>query len=319
MTSGKKINKFSHLNNQGDVEMVDVSTKLITERTAVAVGKIKLLPATIKTLRQGQIPKGNVLTAAKLAGIQAAKKTSELIPLCHSLNLTWVNIEFLLENDAISIISTVKTREATGVEMEALTAVSTAALTIYDMCKALDKTMRILNIELKEKTGGKSSHIDSFRPRVGVITMSDSIAAGSGLDISGQIIKEGFLEAGCITDEYALLQDGSSKLNNIIQKWIKTGVELIITTGGTGLGPRDLTIDKVTPILDGRLPGVEQALHSFGRKKLKTAMLSRLLAGRIGNAIIICLPGSPGAVQDALIVLIPAIFHAFHMLKGEKH
>lgn len=317
--SAKIQKKFSHLNTKGDVVMVDVTKKLITERSASAVGKISLLPETIKALRQNLLPKGNVLTTAKLAGIQAAKKTAELIPLCHTLNLTWVNIDFNIEPDGIGIISTVKTREATGVEMEALTAVSMAALTIYDMCKTVDKNMLITGIELKEKKGGKSSHAAAYRPRLGIITISDSLAAGQGTDISGQILKEGFSGAGCEIDHSVLLPDGSRELNTIIKKWIKAGVELVITTGGTGLGPRDLTIDAVEALVDERLPGVEQALHALGREQLNTAMLSRLLAGKIDKAIIICLPGSPAAVKDALRVLIPAIFHAFHMLKGEKH
>ena len=115
------------------------------------------------------------------------------------------------------------------------------------------------------------------------------------------------------------MQDGSDDLVPTIKHWISDGVELIITTGGTGLGPRDLTIQTLEGVFDSKLPGVEQALHAFGRNKVKTAILSRLTAGIINQAIIICLPGSPGAVKDALKVLIPTIFHSFHMIKGEKH
>ena len=104
-----------------------------------------------------------------------------------------------------------------------------------------------------------------------------------------------------------------------IQDWIDEDVELILTTGGTGLGLRDLTIETMEKIFDSKLPGVEQALHAYGRGKVKTAMLSRLMAGVVNGAIVICLPGSPGAVKDALKVLVPTIFHSFHMMKGEKH
>ncbi|RTZ72882.1 MAG: cyclic pyranopterin monophosphate synthase MoaC, partial [Candidatus Neomarinimicrobiota bacterium] len=121
--------------------MVDVTDKVVTVRMAKAEGEIHLQQATIASIQDDFIPKGNVLTTAKLAGIQAAKKTSELIPLCHQLNLSWVDIEFEISDTYISIKSSVKTKEATGVEMEALTAVSVAALTIYDMCKAVDKTI----------------------------------------------------------------------------------------------------------------------------------------------------------------------------------
>ena len=104
-----------------------------------------------------------------------------------------------------------------------------------------------------------------------------------------------------------------------INHWINDGVELIITTGGTGLGPRDLTIETLDEIFESKIPGIEQSLHAYGRSKVKTAMLSRLTAGVINGAIVICLPGSQSAAKDALKVLIPTVFHAFHMMKGEKH
>jgi len=213
----------------------------------------------------------------------------------------------------------VKTKEATGVEMEALSAVSGAALTIYDMCKAMDKTMKIGEIKLVEKVGGKSDHAVEYRPNVGVITLSDSISSGHGEDKSGPILIDGFSNAGCVVNHHETFPDGSEKLIPTIQNWVKDGVELIITTGGTGLGPRDLTIETLQKIFDSKLPGIEQALHAYGRGKVKTAMLSRLTAGVVKDAIVICLPGSTGAAKDALKVLIPTIFHSFLMMKGEKH
>ncbi|MCH7611740.1 MAG: bifunctional molybdenum cofactor biosynthesis protein MoaC/MoaB [Candidatus Marinimicrobia bacterium] len=313
------MNDFSHLDNKGNVKMVDVTNKVSTLRIAQAEGKITLLPETIASIQDDSIPKGNVLTTAKIAGIQAAKKTSELIPMCHQLNLSFVDIVFDMQTDWINIKSTVKTREATGVEMEALMAVSIAALTIYDMCKAVDKTMSIGEIKLVKKTGGKTDHAVEYRPKVGVITLSDSVAAGESEDKSGPILINGFADAGCNVIHHEVFPDGSKELVPTIQEWIDEGVELILTTGGTGLGPRDLTIQTVEEIFDSKLPGVEQALHAYGRGKVRTAMLSRLTAGVVNGAIVICLPGSPGAAKDALNVLIPTIFHSFHMMMGEKH
>ena len=313
------MNEFNHLDSKGDVKMVDVTDKTATERMAKAEGKIHLQQATIALIQDDSIPKGNVLTTAKIAGIQAAKKTSEIIPMCHQLNLSFVDLEFELGRELIIIRSIVKTREATGVEMEALTAVSTAALTMYDMCKAVDKTMTIGAIKLVEKIGGKSDHAVEYRPSVGIITMSDSISADKSEDKSGPILVKGFADSGCKADHQKVFPDGSEELIPTIESWIKDGVELIITTGGTGLGPRDLTLQFVENKFDSKLPGIEQALHAYGRGKVKTAMLSRLTAGVINGAIVICLPGSTGAVKDALRVLIPTIFHSFHMMKGEKH
>ena len=313
------MNEFSHLDSKGDVKMVDVTDKTATERRAKAEGKIHLQQATIALIQDDSIPKGNVLTTAKIAGIQSAKKTAEIIPMCHQLNLSFVDMEFELGRELVIIRSIVKTREATGVEMEALTAVSTAALTMYDMCKAVDKTMTIGAIKLVEKIGGKSDHAVEYRPSVGIITMSDSISVDKSEDKSGPILVKGFTDSGCKADHQKVLPDGSEELIPTIESWIKDGVELIITTGGTGLGPRDLTLQLVENKFDSKLPGIEQALHAYGRGKVKTAMLSRLTAGVINGAIVICLPGSTGAVKDALRVLIPTIFHSFHMMKGEKH
>ena len=299
--------------------MVDVTDKVVTVRIAKAEGKISMLPETILAIQDDALPKGNVLTTAKIVGIQSAKKTAEMIPMCHQLNLSFADIEFEMEEDGILIKSTVKTKEATGVEMEALSAVSGAALTIYDMCKAMDKTMKIGEIKLVEKVGGKSDHAVEYRPNVGVITLSDSISSGHGEDKSGPILVDGFSIAGCLVNHHETFPDGSKKLVSTIQDWVKDGVELIITTGGTGLGPRDLTIETMENVFDSKLPGVEQALHAYGRGKVKTAMLSRLTVGVVNGVIVICLPGSTGAAKDALQVLIPTIFHSFHMIKGEKH
>ena len=143
--------EFSHIDEKGNVKMVDVTNKLLTVRVAKAEGKINMLPETITRIKDDRLPKGNVLNTAKIAGVQAAKKTSELIPLCHQLNLSFVDIEFEFKSNSIWVRSTVKTKESTGVEMEALSAVSIALLTIYDMCKAVDKTMEIGRVKLIEK------------------------------------------------------------------------------------------------------------------------------------------------------------------------
>ncbi|MEC9306936.1 MAG: bifunctional molybdenum cofactor biosynthesis protein MoaC/MoaB, partial [Candidatus Neomarinimicrobiota bacterium] len=236
------MNTFSHLDKKGNVRMVDVTDKVSTTRVAKAKGQIAMLNKTISAIQDDTLPKGNVLTTAKISGVQAAKKTAALIPMCHQLNLTFADIEFDIQTESIVIKSTVKTKEATGVEMEALTAVSVAALTIYDMCKAVDKTMTIGEITLVDKKGGASGHAVAYRPAVGIITMSDGVAAGKREDKSGKILSDGFAQAGCAIEKQLVLPDGSEELRKTIKSWIDSGVELIITTGGTGLGPRDLTI-----------------------------------------------------------------------------
>ncbi|MFQ3581397.1 MAG: cyclic pyranopterin monophosphate synthase MoaC [Chloracidobacterium sp.] len=147
---------LSHVDEAGRLAMVDVSAKPPTDRTATASGIVHMQPATIAAIRARTTPKGDPLETARLAGILAAKQTDRLIPLCHTLPLAHVNVELALETDHIAITATARAHASTGVEMEALTAVSVAALTLFDMCKAVDRTMRITDIQVQSKTGGKS-------------------------------------------------------------------------------------------------------------------------------------------------------------------
>ena len=153
--------KLTHLDETGNIHMVDVGSKSETERVAVARGEVHMRQETLGLIQAGTLKKGDVLTTAKLAGIMAAKRTSELIPLCHQLPLTQVTVDIELDVSLPGVVITVTARLVgrTGVEMEALTAVSVAALTIYDMSKAVDKTMRIQNIRLLEKHGGRSGNV----------------------------------------------------------------------------------------------------------------------------------------------------------------
>jgi cyclic pyranopterin phosphate synthase len=147
---------FTHFNAQGRARMVDVTDKPATHRSATAAGTVRMSRATAEAIRTGGVPKGDVLAVAQVAGIMAAKRTSELVPMCHPLALTGVDLRFALRDDAVDVEATVRCLGETGVEMEALHAVTVAALTIYDMCKALQKDMEITGVRLLSKTGGKS-------------------------------------------------------------------------------------------------------------------------------------------------------------------
>ena len=154
------MSELTHFNQAGEAYMVDVGSKDVTQRRAIASGRVVMLPETLQLIAQGNHKKGDVLGIARIAGIMAAKKTSDLIPLCHPLALTNVSVEFQLDshNHAVNCKATVATAGQTGVEMEALTAVQVALLTIYDMCKAVDRGMVMTDIQLQEKAGGKSGH-----------------------------------------------------------------------------------------------------------------------------------------------------------------
>lgn len=153
---------LSHIDSEGRAQMVDVSAKADTERIAIAKGEVRMKKETLELIRAGAMKKGDVLTTAKLAGIMGAKRTSDLIPLCHPIALTHISVDLELQDDEprVEITATARTIGKTGVEMEALTAVSIAALTIYDMAKAVEKTMQITNVRLVEKHGGKSNYVE---------------------------------------------------------------------------------------------------------------------------------------------------------------
>jgi cyclic pyranopterin phosphate synthase len=150
--------KLTHFRKRGEVAMVDVTAKTVTERTAIARGFVRMSPVVLRALRQQKVPKGNPLEVARIAGIAAVKRTGEWIPLCHPLPLTHIDVTARLCKNGVEIVSRVTATAKTGVEMEALVGVSAAALTVYDMCKALDKGMEITDIVLLEKIGGKSGH-----------------------------------------------------------------------------------------------------------------------------------------------------------------
>lgn len=160
MDEKKPKKNFSHIDEDGEIRMVNVGHKIDTKRVAKAHSSVRMNPETLRSILEGESPKGNIFTTAKIAGIMAAKKTYELIPLCHNITVTKVDINFKVrvEDGRVEIFSEVESVGKTGVEMEALTAVSVAALTVYDMCKAVDKGIEITEIYLLEKKGGKSGH-----------------------------------------------------------------------------------------------------------------------------------------------------------------
>jgi molybdenum cofactor biosynthesis protein MoaC len=300
--------------------MKSVLNKTETLRTAVAQSVIKASPEAIIRLRQNDLPKKDVLIVARVAGVLAAKKTHELIPYCHPIFIDHVEIEYEVLEDQIRVKSTVQVIAKTGVEMEALTASSVAALTIYDMLKPVDKNMEIVSTKLLEKTGGKSSFFEKIPKdlKVAVIVSSDSTAKGTRSDKSGRIIEERLKTQG-ITPEYVVLPDDAPKIKAKMEEFIQQGVKLIITTGGTGLGPRDVTVEATREVIDREIPGIMEAARSFGQRRTPYAMLSRGLAGQKGGTIIVNLPGSSRGVEESLDAIFPAILHAYKMMGGGGH
>jgi molybdenum cofactor biosynthesis protein MoaC len=285
---------------------------------------LRVSPSTIEQIRQGKIPKGDPLSVAKVAAIQAAKNTSLIIPYCHPLPVSFVGVDFRLDEDSIEIVTTVKAIYKTGVEMEALTAASVAALTIYDMTKMLDDVMQIETVRLESKTGGKSDHRHKndgkTKLRAAVFVMSDSVSKGKAEDVSGRLIQKRLEAEEMEVAQYAVLPDDEAEIIPAIRKCVdELAVDLIVTTGGTGIGPRDRTPEAISRLLDKELPGVTEQIRAYGKTRNPNSMLSRSVAGVRNKTLILSLPGSAGGAQDSLDAIFPAIKHAFKMIAGEGH
>ncbi len=302
--------------------MRDISRKITTLRTAVAQATLRVSPSTITLIRKNKIPKGNPLEVAKVAAILGAKNTSQIIPYCHPLPVDFVGVEFALGKSDIVVTVEVKAIYKTGVEMEALTGASIAALTLYDMMKMLDDEMEILGVKLLSKKGGKSdfAKLGGMKFRAAVLVMSDSVSAGKKEDTSGKIIVERLKELNIDVADYAIIPDDSKKIEDKLLHYADSlKLDLVITTGGTGLGPRDTTPEVVKKIIEREIPGVAEAARVFGQARTPLAMLSRSVAGVRGKTVIVSLPGSKNGVTESLDALFPALLHVFNMLRGEGH
>ncbi|MEZ0324044.1 MAG: bifunctional molybdenum cofactor biosynthesis protein MoaC/MoaB [Hydrogenothermaceae bacterium] len=302
------------------MRMVDVSMKFETIRTAQAEGKIYLSKETVEMIKNKQIPKGDVLVASQMAGILGAKKTPEILPFCHPIHIDQVYVETRLDEDGVYVRSFVRCIGRTGVEMEALSAVSAALLNVYDMCKAFDKEMFISEVRLISKSGGKSDYEEDLSGlNCAVITLSDSCYKGEAEDKSGKaaidIIQNEF--NGKVV-HYEVLPDDLDKIVEKLRELIDK-VDIIFTTGGTGFSKRDVTPEATLQVIDKEMVGFEEAMRIVGIKFTPKSLLSRAVCGVAGQStLIINLPGSTGGVKDNLRMVAPLLKHAIRMAKGEK-
>jgi cyclic pyranopterin phosphate synthase len=335
---------LTHIDAMGQARMVDVSAKPVTERTARAEALVVCSERAQELLRTGRLPKGDALAVARIAGIAGAKRTADLIPLCHPLALTGVEVSVEVGGPGVEIRTATRTADRTGVEMEALTAATIAALTVIDMIKGVDRSAYIEAVRWTAKSGGRSgtwvaaaatadncptanpseqgatrsNHLGPAR-LAAVITISDRCTAGQRTDLSGPHLAQALTQAGWLADPVVVVPDEVIAIRTAVQTAADLGARVIVTTGGTGLGPRDVTPEALVPLFDRILPGVGETLRARGAATAAAAALSRTVAGVIDRTLIVALPGSLAAAQDGAAYLVPLLDHAISQLDGGDH
>lgn len=321
MTQTERNQPLTHLDSEGRARMVDVSAKTNTARVAIAAGEMHTTAEVIRLVQADGMPKADVLSTARIAGIQGAKKTSELIPLCHPIALSSVNVSFGFTDTSITIEATAKTKGPTGVEMEALTAVAVAGLTLHDMIKAVDPAAVLTDIRLVSKEGGKRGHwtregaSDATDDRSAtVIVSSTGSAAGTREDTTGPVIAEWLASRDFTVNPVIVCADAD--IAQTLSAAVAGQPAIIVTTGGTGASPSDRTPEATAALLDRPLPGVAELIRQKGTAKFPLAALSRGVAGLAGRTVIVNLPGSPGGVKDGLTVLGDLLDHLLAQVAG---
>ncbi|MCX7848420.1 MAG: bifunctional molybdenum cofactor biosynthesis protein MoaC/MoaB [bacterium] len=302
--------------------MIDISAKFPTLRRASARAELAVQATTFARIASNDLPKQDPLIVARWAGIQAAKRTSELIPACHQVPLDWVEVHCTCVPDEHVIIvrATAVADYKTGVEMEALVAATIAALTLYDMLKPVDQSMYIRTVRLEEKHGGlHPSPSPTRRPAACVIVISDSVLAGSRADRTGPAARAALEAQGFSCGPPVVVGNNPPAIAGAVRSACDLGADLVITCGGTGLGPRDLTASALRSVLERETPGIAEWLRAYSRHRTPRAVLSNGIAGLRAGTLIIALPGSPRAVTECLTALAPVLPHALDMVRGEGH
>lgn len=303
--------------------MVEITHKNTSLRIAVAQAIVVVSkPETIEAVVNKTVPKGDVLEMSKTAGLFAVKKTSDVIPDCHPLPIEYTKVNFRIEGLEIFIEIEVKTIYRTGVEVEAMHGASVIALTMYDMLKPIDKGIEIKNIKLLNKSGGKSDwkkRLADMELSASVVVCSDTIYAGVKQDKSGLAIIDRLKVSDVEIKNYTIIPDEVTNIQEELENAVKQEVSILIFTGGTGLSVRDVTPEALIPMLDRRIPGIEEAIRSYGQERTPLSMLSRSVAGVKGKTLVLALPGSVSGASESMDAVFPAILHLFKIFKGARH
>lgn len=302
--------------------MIDITHKSTTLRTAIAQAIVKVSkPETIKAIQNKTVPKGDVFEMSKAAGLLGVKRTPDLLPDCHPLPIEYAGIEYEINGLEIKVLMTVKTIYKTGVEVEAMHGASVVALNMYDMLKPIDKGIEIHSIKLLTKKGGKSDFKEHYKKDLtaAVIVCSDTISVGQKEDRSGKVIIQKLEDSNVTVKEYIIIPDEKEMIIEKTNEYQNQGIDMIIFTGGTGLSKRDHTPEALIPVLERRIPGIEEAIRKYGQDRTPYSMLSRSVAGTIGKSLILALPGSSNGAKESMEAIFPSVLHLFKIFKGARH
>ncbi|WP_296149569.1 bifunctional molybdenum cofactor biosynthesis protein MoaC/MoaB [uncultured Flavobacterium sp.] len=300
--------------------MVDITHKSFTLRKAVAKAVVKTSKQeTIDAIKQRKVPKGDIFEFARVAGLFALKKTSDVIPDCHPLPIEFATITYEIENLSIIICVEVHTIYKTGVEVEAMHGASVVALVMYDMLKPIDKNVQIENIHLHEKKGGKSDFKNNYSHlKTAVIVCSDSVSNGKKEDTAGKsiinLLEKHQIECAkyeIVPDDFEMIQQTAKSLSGTF--------DLVLFTGGTGLSKRDVTPDAIEPLLEKQIPGIIETARNYGQQRIRTSMLSRGVAGFIKETLVLTFPGSQKACEEYMEAIFPQVLHVFDVKNGGGH
>lgn len=318
--------------------MADIGRKRPTRRYAVASGFICLGKKGFAVLSAGELPKGDPLALAEMAGIMAAKNTPQIVPMCHTVPLDRVEILCELDPDrfGVAVYAQVWAFAKTGVEMEALNAVQAALLTLWDLVKGIDPALSIGDVRLLAKTGGKSGvwvHPDGAPSwvlerlppvdflaghKAAVLVMSDRASQGKYRDESGLLLKDRLENAGATVTAYKVVPDKAEEIRKAVQDCCNSeGLDLLVASGGTGPGPRDITPEVLEDLCDCMLDGFGDMLRAESLHYTDTAWLSRMTAGMIGSTLVLAFPGSPKAVSECWDIITPFLGDALKKIRKQ--
>ena len=302
--------------------MINITNKVSSLRQTIATAIVKVSKQeTIDAVLQRKVPKGDVFEFSRAAGLLAIKKTSDVIPDCHPLPVEYAGITHTIEGLTIIVTVEVHTIYKTGVEVEAMHGASVTALTMYDMLKPIDKEIEISTIKLVNKKGGKTDFKDSVSKNLlcAVVVCSDSISAGDKEDRAGKVILQKLKQYNLNTGLYKIIPDEKDAIQATVKQLVNEKYNLVLFTGGTGLSPRDVTPEAIEPLLDRTIPGIMEAARQYGQQRTPYAMLSRGIAGFIGNTLILTLPGSTRGTEESMDALFPYLLHIFRVAEGMRH